>query len=79
MTGVSQMRVHGDGGGELPNARHVSTVINNIEVHVPSRSSSYMVMQYGQFLDHDMSHTDAATTTVINPRNGRGQWRAAWR
>ena len=48
------MRVHGDGGGELPNARHVSTVINNIEVHVPSRSSSYMVMQYGQFLDHDM-------------------------
>ena len=66
ITGISQMRLTGDSGATLPNARTVSTVINNREVHTPARSHTYMVMQFGQFLDHDMSHTDAASTVDAN-------------
>ena len=43
-------------GSKLPNARKVSQEIHTNE-HVPDPKFTLMLMQWGQFLDHDMTHT----------------------
>ncbi|KAL1122728.1 hypothetical protein AAG570_003055 [Ranatra chinensis] len=54
--GVNSPRVRGDDGAELPGARLVST---RFAQDVDSASDNYtmMVMQWGQFVDHDLTHT----------------------
>ena len=55
--GISDVRVTGDSGATLPNPRNVSRVLNNHFIHSPA-IFSYFMMQFGQFLDHDITHTD---------------------
>ncbi|XP_046572567.1 myeloperoxidase-like isoform X1 [Haliotis rubra] len=73
--GISSPRVNAIGGGDLPSARLVSTT-----VHTPSTEAdlhvnyTHMLMQWGQFLDHDITSTptqqlevtedDGSTTTA---------------
>ncbi|XP_071089131.1 salivary peroxidase/catechol oxidase-like [Haliotis cracherodii] len=76
--GISSPREEATAGGVLPSARLVSTT-----VHIPStnadRHASYthMLMQWGQFLDHDITSTptqqlevsedDGLTTSAATP------------
>jgi peroxidase len=43
-------------GRELPSARLVSTQFAT-ETDAPSENYTLLVMQWGQFLDHDLTHT----------------------
>ncbi|XP_067656392.1 myeloperoxidase-like [Haliotis asinina] len=74
--GISSPRVKAVGGGDLPSARLISTT-----VHTPSTEAdrhanyTHMLMQWGQFLDHDITSTptqqlevtenDGTTTTAV--------------
>uniref|UniRef100_A0A147BFY3 Putative peroxinectin n=2 Tax=Ixodes ricinus TaxID=34613 RepID=A0A147BFY3_IXORI len=51
--GVSAPRIS-ETGGELPNPRLVSTTVH-VDFDRPSRETSHMLMQWGQFLDHDFA------------------------
>ncbi|XP_064486692.1 peroxidase-like [Ornithodoros turicata] len=51
--GVSAPRIS-ETGGELPNPRKVSTTVH-VDFDRPSRETSHMLMQWGQFLDHDFA------------------------
>lgn len=53
---MSQPRVAGSTGDPLPSARLVSTSIH-YDATVAHRRYSLMVMQWGQFLDHDLTMT----------------------
>ena len=54
---VGEVRVTGNSTNALPNARNVSRVLNNRPFH-RAAIFSYFMMQFGQFLDHDITHTD---------------------
>ncbi|KAK8778754.1 hypothetical protein V5799_019907 [Amblyomma americanum] len=51
--GVSAPRIS-ETGGELPNPRMVSTTVH-VDLDRPSRDTTHMLMQWGQFLDHDFA------------------------
>lgn len=54
--GVSVPRMRSVTGGLLPSARTVSTSIHN-DISHPHARYTLMVMQFGQFLDHDITFT----------------------
>ncbi|XP_039283319.1 peroxidase [Nilaparvata lugens] len=54
--GVSSPRTRAANGVDLPSARIVSSQLAQ-EKDVPSNNYTLMVMQWGQFLDHDLTHT----------------------
>ncbi|KAL5279193.1 DBLOX family protein [Megaselia abdita] len=54
--GVSAPRLRSVGGGQLPNPRTISTLIHPDISNLHTRYS-LMVMQYAQFLDHDLTLT----------------------
>ncbi|KAH8030875.1 hypothetical protein HPB51_012215 [Rhipicephalus microplus] len=51
--GVSSPRIS-ETGAELPNPRMVSTTVH-VDLDRPSRDTTHMLMQWGQFLDHDFA------------------------
>ncbi|XP_077546699.1 peroxidase-like [Haemaphysalis longicornis] len=51
--GVSAPRIS-ETGGSLPNPRMVSTTVH-VDLDRPSRDTTHMLMQWGQFLDHDFA------------------------
>jgi peroxidase len=53
--GVNSPRVAAS-GQELPSARLVSTQFAT-EADIPYENYTLLVMQWGQFLDHDLTHT----------------------
>ena len=54
--GISAPRTRSVTGGLLPSARTVSTSIHN-DISHPHARYTLMVMQFGQFLDHDITFT----------------------
>jgi len=54
--GISKPRTKSKRGSKLPNARKVSTEIHTHE-QIPDPKYTLMVMQWGQFIDHDLTHT----------------------
>lgn len=63
--GVSEMRKTGVTGGQLPNPRTVSLASIKWSERADARAS-VMLMQWGQFVDHDLSL--AATTPMLTPQ-----------
>lgn len=57
--GVNEPKTKGASGRPLPNPRVVSTSVV-LNQDSPSRGYSLLLMQYGQFLDHDMTLTTLA-------------------
>jgi hypothetical protein len=55
VAGVNSPRVAAS-GPELPSPRVVSTQFAT-DVDAPSENYTLLVMQWGQFLDHDLTHT----------------------
>ncbi|XP_071536365.1 uncharacterized protein [Panulirus ornatus] len=54
--GISEPRTRSVSGDSLPSPRTISTVIHNDISHLHARYT-LMVMQFGQFLDHDITFT----------------------
>ncbi|XP_078689107.1 uncharacterized protein LOC144920657 [Branchiostoma floridae x Branchiostoma belcheri] len=54
--GLATPRSNGRDGAPLPSARLVSTVMHE-DLRKSSPVNTYMVMQFGQFLDHDITFT----------------------
>ncbi|XP_019638393.1 PREDICTED: peroxidasin homolog [Branchiostoma belcheri] len=54
--GLMRPRITGHGGAPLPSARLVSTVMHE-DLRKSSPVNTHMVMQFGQFLDHDFTLT----------------------
>jgi len=44
------------GGAALPNARRISAIVHTFE-NKPDPRAAIMLMQWGQFLDHDLTGT----------------------
>ncbi|KAG9509771.1 Chorion peroxidase [Fragariocoptes setiger] len=63
--GVDEIRRTGATGAPLPNARSVSLATVNWNEKQDARSS-VLLMQWGQFIDHDL--TLAATTPMLTPQ-----------
>ncbi|XP_046580898.1 peroxidasin-like [Haliotis rubra] len=60
--GVSKPRARGRDGSPLPNPRLVSHTLHASDENVPdSPSMSHIVMQWGQFVDHDITSTPIHT------------------
>ncbi len=59
--GFDKPRVASD-GSQLPNAREVSLLLAP-DKHEPNRNYTLIVMQFGQFLDHDLTLT-ASTRSI---------------
>lgn len=51
--------------GDLPSARTVSVTVHVMTSNM-SREHSHLLMGYGQFLDHDITHTPEAAGDNIN-------------
>ena len=62
-TAISKPRV-ARSGEELPNARLVSSTVHS-DTDAPDYLHTLMLMQFGQFIDHDMSKT-AISKIAIN-------------
>ncbi|KAL7646789.1 UNVERIFIED_CONTAM: hypothetical protein RMT77_002044 [Armadillidium vulgare] len=56
--GISKPRLS-TSGGELPSARVVSYQVAS-DINKPSPKYTLSVMQWGQFIDHDITHTPIA-------------------
>ncbi|XP_037082561.1 chorion peroxidase-like [Pollicipes pollicipes] len=54
--GILQPRTAGVGGTPLPSARLISARCTRVREGVDSRTHTLSVMQWGQFLDHDITH-----------------------
>ncbi|RXG68404.1 Chorion peroxidase [Armadillidium vulgare] len=54
--GISAPRIRSVTGGFLPSPRRISTAIHN-DISHPHPRYTLMVMQFGQFLDHDITFT----------------------
>jgi len=54
--GVSKPRSKSKRGSKLPNSRKVSSEIHTHE-QIPDAKYTLMLMQWGQFIDHDLTHT----------------------
>ncbi|XP_064485396.1 chorion peroxidase-like [Ornithodoros turicata] len=69
--GVSSPRASVD-GDELPNARYVSFAMHP-DVKRPAHHITHMVMQFGQFMDHDIAlaplESDPGHVNLGNPNN----------
>lgn len=61
--GINEPRVSVD-GSPLPSARDVSLVLAP-DRNQPNKRYTLMVMQFGQFIDHDLTHT-ASTRSIPN-------------
>ncbi|KAG3274182.1 peroxidasin like [Ictidomys tridecemlineatus] len=57
-------RRNGDGRSPLPLPRLVSTVMAGTAAVTPDHRYTHMLMQWGQFLDHDSDHTVPALSTA---------------
>ncbi|XP_066268393.1 peroxidasin homolog [Branchiostoma lanceolatum] len=57
---VQAPRVSGRGGAALPSAREVSFTLHE-DMRTTSTVNTHLVMQWGQFLDHDITHTPVAS------------------
>ncbi|XP_019641123.1 PREDICTED: peroxidasin homolog [Branchiostoma belcheri] len=57
---VQSPRVRGRGGAALPSAREVSFTLHE-DMRTTSTVNTHLVMQWGQFLDHDITHTPVAS------------------
>ncbi|XP_078600459.1 peroxidasin homolog [Branchiostoma floridae x Branchiostoma japonicum] len=57
---VQAPRVRGRGGAALPSAREVSFTLHE-DMRTTSTVNTHLVMQWGQFLDHDITHTPVAS------------------
>lgn len=66
--GIGSPRVS-SAGNSLPSARTVSATIH-WDFDLPHHMHTLMLMQMGQFLDHDMSRT-AITKMSVNPTGDR--------
>ncbi|GFO02366.1 chorion peroxidase [Plakobranchus ocellatus] len=55
-------RMSGSNGKPLPSARKVSAIIHDPENH--TMGATMMFMQWGQFLDHDMTHTPVVNESL---------------
>lgn len=56
VTGVNTPRSHTDDGSPLPSARLVS-VFFALTREAPAENYTLALMQWGQFVDHDLTHT----------------------
>ena len=56
-------------GGELPSPRLVSSTLH-WDFDIPDPIHTLMLMQFGQFLDHDMSRT-AITKLIMDPSGNK--------
>ena len=54
--GVLQPRTRGRDGSALPSARLVSSKCATVGENTESRRFTLSLMQWGQFIDHDMTH-----------------------
>lgn len=61
--GVSKIRLSIT-GAPLPSTRLVSTTVTFNE-SLPDSGASFITMQWGQFLDHDLTQTAGTTTSKI--------------
>ncbi|XP_019617513.1 PREDICTED: thyroid peroxidase-like [Branchiostoma belcheri] len=57
--GLSAPRTTGRDGSPLPNARLVSLIVHE-DLRKPSREASHMLMQFGQFMSHEVTQTPDA-------------------
>ena len=57
MLQISYPRTHGRSGKTLPTARQVSLAVHARSSQPSDSSNSHLLMQWGQFLDHDLTHT----------------------
>lgn len=62
-TGVSSIRLS-ESGGALPSTRLISTTVT-VNESISENDASLMTMQWGQFMDHDLTQTPAARTGDI--------------
>lgn len=72
--GVNSPRSRAADGSPLPSARQVSVTFTQ-DVDSPSENFTMLLMQWGQFLDHDMTHTPISRgqmgSGISCCRNGR--------
>ncbi|KAK7466753.1 hypothetical protein BaRGS_00037162, partial [Batillaria attramentaria] len=80
--GISEPRILGRNGGPLTSARDISNMLHPTGPNGQMTSLTHMVMQWGQFIDHDLTSTpvqtahDGSALTCCEdeaPRNARGQ------
>lgn len=74
IAGVNSPRSRAADGSPLPSARQVSITFTQ-DIDSPSENYTMLLMQWGQFLDHDMTHTPISRgqmgSGISCCRNGR--------
>lgn len=72
--GVNSPRSRAANGSPLPSARQVSVTLTQ-DIDSPSENYTMLLMQWGQFLDHDLTHTPISRgemgSGISCCRNGR--------